>query len=310
MKKQLAFLLALILMLSLGAGQAFAAGLGSTPTLVGLEGADGTEIEDGEITRIGGEEGERLANEAITFGAELIESMEGEEIDDFEVPLAGFTAERKTAPKSEGVMTYAEFAEAELDTEVVIEAYVQGAQDWWDNKATVYTSDEDGAYFLYNMACSEEDYAKLVPGTRIRVTGYKAEWSGEVEIVDATFEILDGEPWLAEARDLTALLGSEDLIEFQNQLVAFKGLTVEAYDETGAAFAYKNAENKTDDLYFKVSLDGDVFDFCVEYYLCNEETDVYKAVENLQVGDVIDLEGFLYWYNGPNPHVISVTPAA
>ena len=101
-----------------------------------------------------------------------------------------------------------------------------------------------------------------------------------------------------------------DLIEFQNQLVAFKGLTVEAYDDTGAAFAYKNAENKTDDLYFKVSLDGDVFDFCVEYYLCNEETDVYKAVENLQVGDVIDLEGFLYWYNGPNPHVISVTPAA
>jgi hypothetical protein len=48
----------------------------------------------------------------------------------------------------------------------------------------------------------------------------------------------------------------------------------------------------------------------VEYYLCNEETEVYKAVENLKVGDTVDLEGFLYWYEGPNPHITSVTAAA
>ena len=60
-------------------------------------------------------------------------------------------------------------------------------------QATVYAQDEDGAYFLYNMACSEEDYEKLVPGATIQVTGYKTEWSGEVEIIDATFEFVDGE---------------------------------------------------------------------------------------------------------------------
>ena len=92
----------------------------------------------------------------------------------------------------EGVMTYAEYIAADLDTEVTIEAYVQAKQSWWEDKATVYTQDKDGAYFLYNMACSEADYAKLEKGTKIKVTGYKSEWSGEVEITDATFVIEDG----------------------------------------------------------------------------------------------------------------------
>ena len=80
--------------------------------------------------------------------------------------------------KGEGVMTHAEYVAAELDSQVVIETYVQAKQSWWEDKATVYTQDKDGAYFLYNMACSEEDYAKLEKGTKIKVTGYKAEWSG------------------------------------------------------------------------------------------------------------------------------------
>ena len=66
-----------------------------------------------------------------------------------------------------------------LDAEVVIETYVQAKQSWWEDKATIYTQDKDGAYFIYNMPCSEEEYEKLVPGTKIKVTGYKAEWSGE-----------------------------------------------------------------------------------------------------------------------------------
>lgn len=210
----------------------------------------------------------------------------------------------------EKVMTHEEYIAAELDTAVTIETYVQATQAWWDGKITVYAQSQDGAYFIYNMTCAEEDAAKLIPGTKIRVKGFKAEWAGEVELAEgATFEIIEGEPFIAEAKDVTAKLGTDELINCQNELVAFKGMTVEAYDETGAAFAYKNAENKTDDLYFKVSKDGVTYEFCVEYYLCNENTDVYKAVENLKVGDVIDLEGFLYWYNGANPHITKVTPA-
>ena len=157
--------------------------------------------------------------------------------------------------------------------------------------------------------CSEEDYEKLIPGTKIRVTGYKSEWSGEVEIVDATFEIIEGEEFIAEPLDVTELLGTDELIAHQNELVSFKGLTVEAYDENGAAFAYKNEEEKTDDLYFKASKDGQTYDFCVEFYLCGQDTEVYQAVEALNVGDVVDMEGFLYWYEGANPHITMVTAA-
>lgn len=207
------------------------------------------------------------------------------------------------------LMSYEDYALAEIDAPVYVETYVQATQSWWDDKITVYAQSEDGAYFIYNMACSQEDAEKLVAGTKIAVKGFKSEWSGEVEITDATFEFIDGDPFIATAEDVTAKLGTEELINDQNKLVAFKGMTVEAYDDTGAAFAYKNAENKTDDLYFKVSKDGTTYDFCVEFYLCGNDTEVYKAVEALNVGDVIDLEGFLYWYNGANPHITSVTAA-
>ncbi len=200
--------------------------------------------------------------------------------------------------KSEGVMTYAEYDAAALDTEVVVECYVQGHQSWWDNVITVYAQDGDGGYFMYEMACSEEDAAKLVPGTKIRVTGYKAAWEGEVEIVDATFEILEGS-WIADATDVTALLGTEDLIKHQNKKVVFKGLTDEGIE-------FKNGE-PGDDIYVTVSKDGVSFDFCVELYLTGPETEVYKTVSELQVGDVVDIEGFLYWYAGVNTHITGVT---
>lgn len=215
--------------------------------------------------------------------------------------------------KSEGVMTYAEYIAADLDTQVVIETYVQAKQSWWEDKATVYTQDKDGAYFLYDMACSEEDYEKLTAGTKIKVTGYKSEWAGEVEIIDATFEILEGN-YVAEAVDATAWLGTDELISHQNELVAFKGMTVEASkdaDGKEAAFLYNwdGSGQDGNDLYFNVSLNGETYTFTVESYLCDNTTEVYEAVKNLQIGDKIDMEGFLYWYEGVNPHITAVSAA-
>ncbi len=215
--------------------------------------------------------------------------------------------------KSEGVMTYAEYDAAAVDTQVTIEAYVQAKQSWWEDKATVYAQDGEGAYFLYDMACSEADYAKLTPGTKIKVTGYKAEWSGEVEIIDATFEILEGN-YVAEPEDVTALLGKDELIKKQNMKVSFKGMTVEASkdaDGNDVAFLYNWDGSGQDgsDLYFNVSKDGQTYSFLVESYLCDNTTEVYSAVKNLKIGDVIDMEGFLYWYEGVNPHITSVKAA-
>ena len=199
------------------------------------------------------------------------------------------------------VMTHADYAAAELDTEVVIETYVQGHQSWWDNKITVYCQSEDGAYFLYELQCSEEDAAKLVPGTKIRVNGFKGEWAGEVEVMDGTFEFVKGDSFIAEAFDATALLGTDELIAHQNEFVSFKGMTVEAVE-------YKNGE-PGDDIYVTLSSNGASYSFCVEVYLTGPDTEVYQTVGTLAAGDVVDVEGFLYWYEGPNPHITAISLA-
>ena len=196
-------------------------------------------------------------------------------------------------------MSHADYMAAPMDSEVVVETYVQDHQSWWDNKITVYCQSKDGAYFLYELACSEEDAAKLVPGTKIRVTGVKGEWGGEVEIMDATFEFAGDTKYVAEPVDATAWLGTDELIKHQNQLAVFKGMTVEAIE-------YKNGE-PGDDIYVTVSKDGNKYDFCVERYLTGPETEVYQTVGALAVGDKVDVTGFIYWYEGVNTHITGIS---
>ena len=203
--------------------------------------------------------------------------------------LAGCTA----------TMNHDKYMAAAMDSKVTVKTYVQATQSWWDNKITVYCQSKDGAYFVYEMACSEADAAKLVPGTAITVTGTKGEWSGEIEIMDPTFEFgKAGDTFIAEPLDVTDLLGTDKLIDHQNEKVLFKGMTVEKIE-------YKNGE-PGDDIYVTLSLGGASYDFCVERYLTGPETDLYAAVGALQAGDVIDVEGFLYWYEGPNPHITGI----
>ena len=240
---------------------------------------------------------EPAAEEATEEAAEEAEAEEAEA--------------EEAAPTEHGeVISYADYVAADLDTLVTVETYVQAKQSWWEDKATVYTQNEDGGIFLYNMACSQEDYDKLVEGQKIKVTGYKSEWSGEVEIVDGFFEILDGN-FIAEPVDVTDKLASDDLIDFQNQKVSFTGMTVEPKkdadgNEVAFLYAWDGSGQQGDDLYFDVSKDGQTYTFTVESYLCGPDTDVYKTVEGLNVGDSIDMEGFLYWYEGVNPHITAI----
>ena len=196
-----------------------------------------------------------------------------------------------------GVLTYDEYVAAELNQFVVIEAYVQAHQAWYNDMITVYAADENGAYFLYDMFCSEEDAAKLVPGTKIRAYGYKGEWAGEVEIMEATFEFVEADPFIAEAKDLTDKLGTDELINYQNQLATFKGLTVKS-------ITFKN--NGGDDIYVGLTYEGNDYSFCVERYLTDPNTEVYQTVAALQVGDVVDVTGYVYWYENVNTHITGI----
>ena len=198
---------------------------------------------------------------------------------------------------------YEAFMAAEMGSEVVVETYVQGAQGWWEKDGqgviTVYCQSKDGAYFAYEMKCSKEDAEKLVPGTKIKITGTKGEWSGEIEIMDGTFEFVEGgDTYIAPAFDATSLVGSDKLIDHQNEKVAFKGMKVTKIE-------YQNgAPGK--DIYVTLEKDGKTLSACVESYLTGPDSDVYKTVGNLWEGAIVDIEGFLYWYEGANPHITGV----
>lgn len=266
--------------------------LGMTMSAVACTSTDGDETEDttGDTTV--------ETNDESTPAEETDADTES----DTEADTDAETDAVEADVKGEGVMTYAEYAAAELDTEVVVETYVQAKQGWWTDdqgisKATFYTQDKDGGYYLYDMPCSEEEYNQLTAGAKIKVTGYKSEWQGEVEIIDATFEILEGN-YVAEPVDVTDKLGTDDLINYQNQFVSFKGVTIEAVE-------YKNGE-PGDDIYVTVGYNGASYSFCVESYFMGPDTEVYQTVGTLNVGDVVDVEGFLYWYQGVNTHITSV----
>ena len=215
----------------------------------------------------------------------------------------------------EDAMSFEDYMAAATDAEVVVQGAIQGKQGFFSRDdqglATVYLQDEKGgAYFIYELPCTEKEYELMEIGKIIKVKGYKSEWSGEIEVVDVeTWMFVDGE-YIAEAEDVTALLGTDELASKMNKKVAFKGMTVEPIknkDDEDVAFIYNydgSGERGPDtDLYFNVSVNGQTYTFTVESYLCGPDSDVYKAVEDLKIGDVIDMEGFLYWYNGPNPHI-------
>ena len=76
--------------------------------------------------------------------------------------------------------------------------------------------------------------------------------------------------------------------------------------ELAFMYGWDGSGSEGDDLYFNASVDGKVYTFVVESNLCDENSEVYQTVKNLKVGDQIDMEGFLYWYEGAQPHIINV----
>ena len=212
-------------------------------------------------------------------------------------------------PPSLMAMTHAEYMAAEEDEPVVVECYVQATQSWWDDKIVIYAQDQIGGYFAYNAACSKEVADKLVPGTKVRIEGYKTFYKGMPEIAEgATVTILENEdPYIAYAEIMTDLLGSPELVNKAGVKAAFQGLTISKIE-------YKNGE-PGDDIYVTVAKGDNTYEFCVERYLTDPETDVYKAFADLQAGDQVDIQGFVYWYdadedgsgNGINTHITMVT---
>ena len=63
------------------------------------------------------------------------------------------------------------------------------------------------------------------------------------------------------------------------------------------------------DVYVTLGYNGASYEFCVEIYLTGADSEVYTTVSALNVGDVVNVEGFLYWYEGMNPHITAIALA-
>ena len=213
------------------------------------------------------------------------------------------------------VIGHKEYMETNNNALVTIEAYIQAYQVWHDGLISLYLQDNrSGAYFVKDMSCTEDEAQQLMsPGTKLRITGIKTEWSGEIEIINATYEIIKGY-YVANYKDITALLGKDDLlINHMNEKVAFRGLKVVPskigdQEESAFRYAWDGSGNSEDncDLFFNVEHNGQIYEFWVNSLLTGNDTDVYRTVEQLKIGDIIDCEGYLYWYDGANPHITAV----
>ncbi len=207
--------------------------------------------------------------------------------------------------KDQGVLTHSEFIAAADGTDVTIEGFITAKIDGtaWGN-CSLILQDGDGAYYVYRMPIEADEFSKLEVGQKVKVSGVRTAWAGENEIKEATgsYEIVEG-TYTFDYKDVTELVGKDELVDLQNIKARINGAKV----VSAPMYKWDGSGEKGDDLYVTFEINGAEYPFLVETDVCNGDSDVYKAVEALTVGQTVDLEGFLYWYNIPQMWIVNVT---
>ena len=221
--------------------------------------------------------------------------------------------------------TYEEYMATEDGKDVTILSYVQYKTPYSADykNASLYLADETGAYYVYRVNFeTQADYDAVPVGAKVLVKGLKGIWSGEHEVAEgsATVEVIGKETKKMAAKEIAANATAADLEKDMNKLVAMKGAVVASSSMKDpanssatieSAFLYKwdGSGSQGDDIYFNIVFNGTTYNFVVETDVSNKDSDAYKAVEALKVGDKIDLEGFMYWYNGAQMQVTACKKA-
>ena len=170
---------------------------------------------------------------------------------------------------------------------------------------------DEGGFAPNKLTSDEEAIEKILEA--VKAAGFEPGKDFMIAMDAASSEWKTGKLGEYKLPKAGTVYTSDELIDHQNQFVTFKGMTVEAAgqdaDGNDVAYLYNwdGSGTEGDDLYFNVSYNGETYTFTVESYLCDKTTDVYKAVQSLEIGQTVDMEGFLYWYEGVNPHITSLT---
>ena len=172
---------------------------------------------------------------------------------------------------------------------------------------------------LKDCPCIEnvaKEYADLQPGAFIQVSGFKGIWSGEIEVTDAEGFIMPYgyavDSYLAKPVNVLHIPNVEAAEAYMNKLIGANGAKIVASEDADGnevpfLYEHNGSGQEGDDIYFKVELYGATYTLTVETDEFPAGSEVYETAKTLQIGDVIDLEGFLYWYEGPQPHVSKIT---
>ncbi|MBO5711914.1 MAG: hypothetical protein J6R47_03660 [Acholeplasmatales bacterium] len=221
---------------------------------------------------------------------------------------------------------YETFMSTEDGEEVEVYGFIISRTTFWNGTNINLAGSQAGeGYYVYEYGCTQEKYYQLPvdlenPGY-VRVTGTKASYAGMQEIVDATVEVVETDKVYSPLKleDFAAInekvmssvfYGDFEVVQFtttdSNVTVAENG-----------AYGYKG-DNPTDDLYFDVKdANGNILKCCIETYLdydsiggVDYKTNLYNTILGLQIGDKVSLQGFMYWWNGANPHIIQVSVKA
>ena len=210
---------------------------------------------------------------------------------------------------------YLNFVNAEINDDVVIEAYVQDFESFYNGKQTMYLVDDNGAYFGYEIALTEELSNQITIGTKLHIEGQKLEYSGMIEVGNTSkVEILDEELYEAPSYDLTDSLTDEEALEWIGAKIFVTAKLIPSGEEGKPYLLGWNDSGELGkaDLYLNIEVNDNTFTWNVRRYLRNANTDLYKAVAALtkdNIGSYFDIEAFVYIYNGQcQARIVSFVP--
>ncbi|MBQ8528244.1 MAG: hypothetical protein IJ459_00755 [Clostridia bacterium] len=212
-----------------------------------------------------------------------------------------------------GETTADEYEDSEDGDYVVINTYIQGKEAWREvdgvGVASFYTQYDYGC-FLHNVEMTKEEYDKLKVGDNVMVYGHKVTVDGQPTVADAKIRLVSRAYRTYEPIDVSDLVGSEQIVKRRDIKVCFDDVIIVAANDEGAAFLYgpDGTGKHGDDIYFKAAVNigkkSIVYTFVINAELVGSESDEYQLAEQLEVGTVLDLEGFLNWSGDePLPHI-------
>lgn len=240
-------------------------------------------------------------------------------------------------------LTYETFRAASDGDSVTAKGLLLAKTSYYNGSTNLYVANADSkgnseGYYIYGYECTQEQYNELtcfytqyysseVTFKYLTITGKKASYAGMEEIVDATVTVVDAtQEYVQEVAnayaDTSNITSSGSTLDIYQSGIFSGTYIVKEYTTTdknttvaeSKAYGYKG-DAPTDDIYLCLEdEDGNIIDFCIEAYIVypvdeNGEslrTTMYNIISELMVGAEVNASGFLYWWYGPNPHLLYI----